>query len=132
MHQEEPPQHAMQILGHHHQQQQQQQDDNLLGQQQQQGQDVQGLHELPDGLAGLQLQQQREVAGIAQWEADMQSRKVVGIYRGQGRLAGHGFSNPSWVEGRLWVYEDGSCGFVFMAEPLRCYLVDLQRLDGDL
>jgi hypothetical protein len=127
MQQQEPPQHAMQLLG----QQQQQQDPNQQqpGEQQQQ---QQALQDLADGLSGLQLQQQQELAGIAEWEAAMQARRVVSIYRGQGRLAGHGFSDPHWVEGRLWVYEDGSCGFVFMAEPMRCYLVDLQRLDGDL
>uniref|UniRef100_A0A383V8X1 Uncharacterized protein n=1 Tax=Tetradesmus obliquus TaxID=3088 RepID=A0A383V8X1_TETOB len=121
--QEQPPQHALQLLGQHQQQQQQQGPHPGLQQ------DLQGL---ADGFSALQLQQRRELAGIAAWEAAMLARRVVSIYRGQGRLAGHGFSNAHWVEGRLWVYADGSCGFVFVAQPMQCCLVDLQRLDGDL
>jgi hypothetical protein len=30
------------------------------------------------------------------------------------------------------VYEDGSCGFVFMVRPQVYHLIDLERLDGDL
>lgn len=124
MQQEQPPQHALQLLG-----QQQQQQDPHQGPHPDLQQDLQGL---ADGFSALQLQQRRELAGIAAWEAAMQARRVVSIYRGQGRLAGNGFSNAHWVEGRLWVYADGSCGFVFVAQPMQCYLVDLQRLDGDL
>jgi hypothetical protein len=88
------------------------------------------------GIAELQLQQQREAAQIAARAARLQGRRVIKIIKGQGHVAGHGYTNPGWVEGRLWVYEDSTtkeitCGFLFMMDGL-LHLVDLERLDDDL
>ncbi len=39
--------------------------------------------------------------------------RVVAIFEGKGRIAGPGFSNPAWIEGRLWVYDNGCIGFLW-------------------
>jgi len=41
------------------------------------------------------------------------TKRVVACHSGRGQVANAGFKNPSWVEGRLFVYEDGSFGFLF-------------------
>lgn len=88
---------------------------------------------LAGGIAGFAMQQARaSVARIRAWAAEMQARRVVAIHKGQGQVANRGFKDPSWVEGRLWVYEDGSCGFVFMVRDHVYHLIDLERLDSDL
>ncbi|KAG2497386.1 hypothetical protein HYH03_004543 [Edaphochlamys debaryana] len=56
--------------------------------------------------------------------------RVVAIFKGQGRVAGNGFSNPSWVDGRLWVYDNGGIGFMW-CDPFD-FLVDLERLGPEL
>lgn len=86
-------------------------------------------------VAELQEQQLTAAGGIASWSSAMQARKVVGIHQGKGRVADHGFKNPKWINGRLWVYEDGTCGFVFELGSGNLavhHLVDLERLDADL
>lgn len=45
-------------------------------------------------------------------------------------VAGQGYSLPLWVEGRLWEYNDGDIGFIWLEDYE--FLVDLQRIDGDL
>lgn len=88
---------------------------------------------LAGGIAGFAMQQARaSVARIRAWAAEMQARRVVAIHKGQGQVASRGFKDPNWVEGRLWVYEDGSCGFVFMVRSHVYHLIDLERLDSDL
>jgi hypothetical protein len=59
-------------------------------------------------------------------------RQVVAVYVGQGRTAQRGFRNAKWVDGRLWVYDDGSCGFVWQLRPGVNHLIDFERMDGDL
>ncbi|GFR42588.1 hypothetical protein Agub_g3515 [Astrephomene gubernaculifera] len=56
--------------------------------------------------------------------------RVVAVYKGQGRVAGPGFSKPSWIEGRLWVYDNGSIGFLWRGEF--DVLVDLERMSPQL
>lgn len=120
----------------------QQEDDPAEAAQQQQDQDAQqgaqplaadGMGMLEGGIAGQALQRaQAHIARINAWADNMRARRVMAVHRGQGQVASRGFKNPSWVEGRLWVYEDGSCGFVFMVRPQVYHLIDLERLDGDL
>jgi hypothetical protein len=54
-------------------------------------------------------------------------QQVVSVHAGQGQVAGTGFSSPQMVEGRLFVYGDGTLGFLFM-EPHN-FLIDYRRLD---
>lgn len=92
-----------------------------------------GAGMLEGGIAGFAMQQaQAHIARINAWAEAMQGRRVVAVHRGQGQTAGRGFKNPTWVEGRLWVYDDGSCGFVYMVRPHVLHLIDFERLDGDL
>lgn len=53
-------------------------------------------------------------------------KRVVAIHTGAARVAGVGFSSPAWVEGRLWVYEDGTMGFLWLDDFE--FLVDFARL----
>jgi hypothetical protein len=55
------------------------------------------------------------------------AQQVVSVHAGQGQVAGTGFSSPQMVEGRLFVYGDGTLGFLFM-EPHN-FLIDYRRLD---
>lgn len=92
-----------------------------------------GAGMLEGGIAGHAMQQaQAHVARVNAWADAMQARRVVAVHRGQGQIANRGFKNPSWVDGRLFVYEDGTCGFVYMVRPHVYHLVDLERLDADL
>ncbi|PNH01513.1 F-box protein [Tetrabaena socialis] len=52
--------------------------------------------------------------------------RVVAVFPGQGRVAGTGFSNPTWIEGRLWVYDNGSIGFLWRGEF--DFLLDMERM----
>lgn len=94
---------------------------------------AEGAGMLAGGIAGYAMQQAAaHIARIQAWAADMQARRVVAIHKGEGQIANRGFKDPSWVEGRLWVYEDGTCGFVYMVRPHVYHLIDLERLDNDL
>lgn len=55
---------------------------------------------------------------------------VVSAYKGEGRSSDDFFSPPDWVDGRLWVYDDGDIGFVWLQD--HDVLIDYQRLDSDL
>ncbi|GIL46117.1 hypothetical protein Vafri_3176 [Volvox africanus] len=59
-----------------------------------------------------------------------QPTRVVAVYRGQGRVAGPNFRNPEWIEGRLWVYDNGSVGFLWSG--MYNFLVDLNRINPQL
>jgi hypothetical protein len=92
-----------------------------------------GAGMLEGGIAGHAMAQaQAHIARIELWAEQMQGRRVVAIHTGQGQTAHKGFQNPQWVDGRLWAYDDGSCGFVFMIRPQVYHLIDLERLDADL
>uniref|UniRef100_A0A0D6QUW6 F-box domain-containing protein n=1 Tax=Araucaria cunninghamii TaxID=56994 RepID=A0A0D6QUW6_ARACU len=39
--------------------------------------------------------------------------KISRMYRGSGRIAGHGFHNPKWVPGRLLVQQNGNMAFLW-------------------
>ncbi|KAG2449785.1 hypothetical protein HYH02_005309 [Chlamydomonas schloesseri] len=54
--------------------------------------------------------------------------RVVAIYKGQGRVAGAGFSNPAWIDGRLWVYDNGRIGLLWRGDF--DFIVDLERLSA--
>jgi hypothetical protein len=61
---------------------------------------------------------------------------VVARYRGQGRVAAKGFSNPRWVEGELLQFTGNSLvtrgaqmGFVWVVPGERRYLILLSRID---
>eukprot|EP00775_Hariotina_reticulata_P010766 gene10766-10922_t len=142
--QQEPPEQAMQLLMTNQHQAHQPQQHPLLGgdagdagaSQQQQAGSSQPSQGVASGIAELQLQQQRDAAQITARAARLQDRKVIKIIKGQGHVAGHGYTNPGWVQGRLWIYEDTAtkeitCGFLFMMDGM-LHLVDLERLDGDL
>jgi hypothetical protein len=102
-------------------------------QQQAGGAELDGAGMLEGGIAGHAMQQaQAHVARINAWADAMQARRVVAVHRGQGQIANRGFKNPSWVDGRLFVYEDGTCGFVYMVRQHVYHLVDFERLDADL
>lgn len=58
--------------------------------------------------------------------------QVVAVYHGKGRVAGHNFFEPRWVDGRLWQYDDGGIGFVWIDPAFQYLLVDLKRIDEDL
>ncbi|GLC34138.1 F-box only protein 31 [Pleodorina starrii] len=59
-----------------------------------------------------------------------QPSRVVAVYRGEGRIAGHNFRNPQWIEGRLWVYDNGSIGFLWRGDMN--VLMDLDRMSPQL
>jgi len=141
--QQEPPEQAMQLLmTNHHQGPHPSQQQPLLGgaggeaSLHHQADSTQQSPGVATGIAELQLQQQREAAQITARAARLQSRRVIKIMKGQGHVAGHGYQNPGWVQGRLWVYEDATskeitCGFLFIMDDM-LHLVDLERLDDDL
>lgn len=54
------------------------------------------------------------------------ARRVVACHRGHGRIADHGFANARWVEGRLWVYDSGAVGLLWLGSVN--FLVDLTPL----
>jgi hypothetical protein len=91
------------------------------------------LQAVTSSLSSLQLQRQQEFASIAEWESSRLTRRVLNIYKGTGPLFAPAGSDEGFaVPGRLWVYDDGSCGFLLMDEFAGFELVELQRLDGDL
>ena len=58
--------------------------------------------------------------------------QVVAIYEGKGRIAALGYAESTWVEGRLWEYSDGACGFVWLNTVFDYMLVQLERIDADM
>jgi Cyclin D1 binding domain len=66
----------------------------------------------------------------ADGRAAVDEKVVVSCFKGMGRVAGPGFQDPQWVDGRLWLYEDGDIGFLWLEEYE--FLVDLSRIDDDL
>jgi len=53
-------------------------------------------------------------------------RRIAAIHAGMGQVAIAGYEAASWVEGRLLVYDDGSCGFLYMQGIF--FLVNYARL----
>jgi hypothetical protein len=60
-------------------------------------------------------------------EARRRGKRVVACHAGRGRVAEAGFTEPSWVEGRLFVYSDGTCGFLWLDHF--GFLIDCERLE---
>jgi hypothetical protein len=58
--------------------------------------------------------------------------QVVRIYEGKGKVAALAYTEPQWIEGRLWEYSDGSCGFVWLDRLFDFVLVQFERIDADL
>ncbi|CAL5227398.1 g10353 [Coccomyxa viridis] len=65
-------------------------------------------------------------------EAMESHKNVVGIYEGKGSIAALAYNQARWVEGRLWEYSDGSCGFVWLDTMFDFVLVQLERIETDL
>lgn len=71
--------------------------------------------------------QERRRAELERRRAELQRRlakRVVAVHAGRGRVAGTGFANPAWLDGRLFVYDDGSCGLIWSDG----FLIDFERL----
>ncbi|EFJ53064.1 hypothetical protein VOLCADRAFT_120169 [Volvox carteri f. nagariensis] len=64
------------------------------------------------------------------WRDKKQASRVVAVYRGEGRVAGTNFRNPAWIDGRLWVYDNGTIGFLWRGDFN--FLVDLDRMSVQL
>lgn len=43
-------------------------------------------------------------------EVECKVKRIVQVFCGKGQM------QDSWFEGRLWVYEDGDCAFVFLSQ----------------
>ncbi|PNW70499.1 hypothetical protein CHLRE_17g722450v5 [Chlamydomonas reinhardtii] len=80
--------------------------------------------EVVAGVAGAQ----EAPAGTGAAATRRTPLRVVAIYKGQGRVAGAGFSNPAWIDGRLWVYDNGRIGFLWQGDF--DFIVDLERLSA--
>ncbi|KAK9916208.1 hypothetical protein WJX75_000032 [Coccomyxa subellipsoidea] len=63
--------------------------------------------------------------------ADEPPCNVVAAYAGKGKVAGLNYFQPRWVEGRLWQYDDGGIGFLWIDAVFQHLLVDLKRIDDD-
>ncbi|KAI8473524.1 MAG: hypothetical protein J3K34DRAFT_518828 [Monoraphidium minutum] len=120
---------AAEPLGQPQQPQQQQQQQQQHGQQHPgDGQAAQGP-QADEPAAAAVAAAVAEAAAAAEAAADRRRQKrVVACHKGQGRVAGAGFTNPAWVDGRLFVYDDGTCGFLWTDDY--GFLIDLERLDG--
>jgi hypothetical protein len=58
--------------------------------------------------------------------------QVVACYKGKGKVSGLDYASPHWVEGRLWLYDDGDMGFLWLDTLNDFLLVDLKRIDSDV
>jgi hypothetical protein len=92
-----------------------------------QGQEQEQEGQPPEGPAVAQQQDQQQQLQQQQPQERHQPKRVVACHKGRGRVAGTGFADPSWVEGRLFVYADGTCGFLWTDEY--GFLIDLERMD---
>lgn len=59
---------------------------------------------------------------------ELPSCNVVAVFAGKGKVAGLNYFEPRWVEGRLWQYDNGGIGFLWIGGHM---LVDLKRIDDD-
>lgn len=64
---------------------------------------------------------------------------VAARYKGEGRVAGYGFSKPRWVDGELLVFSSGSpiadgaeLGFIWNVPGERKFLILLNKIDLDV
>jgi hypothetical protein len=57
---------------------------------------------------------------------------VTAAYKGRGKVAGVEYIAPHWTEGRLWLYNDGDIGFLWLDTANDFLLVDLKRIETDL
>ncbi|CAL8466796.1 g6332 [Coccomyxa elongata] len=56
---------------------------------------------------------------------------VVAVFAGKGKVAGLNYIEPRWVDGRLWQYDNGGIGFLWIDPVFQHLLVDLKRIDDD-
>ncbi len=57
--------------------------------------------------------------------------QVVAVFAGKGKVAGLNYFEPRWVDGRLWQYDNGGIGFLWIDPVFQHLLVDLKRIDDD-
>ena len=87
----------------------------------------------PAAAAGAQLQEQqrqeqRRQRRRARRMAELRpaEKRVVACHAGKERVAGEGFSNPQWVDARLFVYDDGTLGVLWTDDF--GFLIDYDRM----
>ena len=51
---------------------------------------------------------------------------------GKGKIAGLGYLEARWVEGRLWQFDNDHIGFLWLDTLLDFLLVELTRIDSQL
>jgi hypothetical protein len=117
------------------QMQEQEEEAVYLQQQQQQQPEGQQLEQEQDGGSvrqqqQLQDQQRRREEREARRREERERRlakRVVACHTGRGQIAASGFQNPSFVEGRLFVYDDpDTIGFLWTDDV--GFLIDFERL----
>lgn len=55
--------------------------------------------------------------------------RVVSVHVGMGQVADAGYTDAEWIEGRLFVYEDGTFGFLWLDAVFA--LIDYVRLPSE-
>lgn len=79
-----------------------------------------GLAPSPAGPGQARISRSSSAGGVGGGDGGEQGAapprtppRVVAVHEGSGQVAGPGYHNPEWVDGRLLVFADGSLTFVW-------------------